>query len=50
MARHEQIATTNIYLPDMSHKQRAIDRTRPLDSRQGRYQPPDALLAFLETL
>ena len=48
---HEQIATTNIYLhADMSHKQRAIDRTRPLDSRQGRYRPPDALLAFLEAL
>ena len=48
---HEQIATTNIYLhADMRHKQRAIDRTRPLDSRQGRYRPPDALLAFLEAL
>jgi site-specific recombinase XerD len=48
---HEQIATTNIYLhADMSHKQRAIDKTRPLDSRQGRYRPPDALLAFLEAL
>jgi hypothetical protein len=34
----------------MSHKQRAIDRTRPLHSKQGRYQPPDALLAFLEAL
>jgi hypothetical protein len=34
---HEQIATTNIYLhADMSHKQRAIDKTRPLDSRQRR--------------
>ena len=48
---HEQIATTNIYLhADMSHKQRAIDRTRPLHSRQARYRPPDALLAFLEAL
>jgi integrase/recombinase XerD len=48
---HEQIATTNIYLhADMSHKQRAIDRTRPLASRQGRYRPPDTLLAFLEAL
>jgi integrase/recombinase XerD len=48
---HEQIATTNIYLhADMSHKQRAIDKTRPLDSRQGRYRPPDTLLAFLEAL
>lgn len=48
---HEQIATTNIYLhADMSHKQRAIDKTRPLDSRQGRYRPPDTLLTFLEAL
>jgi integrase/recombinase XerD len=48
---HEQIATTNIYLhADMSHKQRAIDRTRPPGSRQGRYRPPDTLLAFLEAL
>jgi integrase/recombinase XerD len=48
---HEQIATTNIYLhADMSHKQRAIDKTRPFDSRQGRYRPPDTLLAFLEAL
>ena len=47
---HEQIATTNYLHADMSHKQRAIDRTRPLHSRQARYRPPDALLAFLETL
>src|SRR5712671_4059927 len=33
---HEQLSTTNIYLhADMSHKQRAIDRTRPLHSKQG---------------
>lgn len=48
---HEQIATTNIYLhADMSHKQRAIDRTKPLAAKPGRYRPPDALLAFLEAL
>lgn len=48
---HEQIATTNIYLhADMTHKQRAIDRTSPLTAKPGRYQPPDALLAFLEAL
>jgi site-specific recombinase XerD len=48
---HEQIATTNIYLhADMSHKQQAIDRTKPLDAKPGRYQPPDTLLAFLEDL
>jgi integrase/recombinase XerD len=48
---HEQIATTNIYLhADMSHKQRAIDQTKPLTAKPGRYRPPDALLAFLEAL
>lgn len=48
---HEQIATTNIYLhADMTHKQRAIDKTKPLTTKPGRYRPPDALLAFLEAL
>lgn len=48
---HEQITTTQIYLhADMTHKQQAIDRTRPLATKPGRYQPPDALLAFLEAL
>jgi hypothetical protein len=38
---HEQISTTNVYLhADMSHKQQAIDRTKPLDAKPGRYQPP----------
>jgi integrase/recombinase XerD len=48
---HEQISTTNIYLhADMTHKQQAIDRTKPLDAKPGRYQPPDPLLRFLEDL
>jgi integrase/recombinase XerD len=48
---HEQITTTQIYLhADMTHKQHAIDRTKPLAAKPGRYQPPDALLAFLEAL
>jgi len=48
---HEQIATTNIYLhADLTHKQQAIDRTRPLHAKPGRYRPPDALLAFLDSL
>jgi integrase/recombinase XerD len=48
---HEQISTTNIYLhADMSHKQQAIDRTKPINAKPGRYQPPDSLLAFLEAL
>ena len=48
---HENIATTNIYLhADMTHKQQAIDRTRPLATTPGRYRPTDSLLAFLEAL
>jgi site-specific recombinase XerD len=48
---HEQITTTQIYLhADMTHKQQAIDRTRPLTAKPGRYKPTDALLAFLEAL
>lgn len=48
---HEQISTTNIYLhADMAHKQRAIARVTPPNTKPGRYQPPDTLLAFLEAL
>jgi site-specific recombinase XerD len=38
---HEQIATTNIYLhADMTHKQRAIDRSTPLADRRDATGPP----------
>lgn len=48
---HEQLSTTNIYLhADMTHKQQAIDRAKPLDAKPGRYRPPDTLLKFLEDL
>jgi site-specific recombinase XerD len=48
---HEQITTTQIYLhADMTHKQQAIDRAKPLAVKPGRYQPSDTLLAFLEAL
>jgi len=48
---HEQITTTQIYLhADMTHKQDAINRTKPLTAKPGHYQPPDTLLAFLEAL
>jgi hypothetical protein len=35
---------------DMTHKQHAIDRTRPLAAKPGRYRPPDPMLSFLEGL
>jgi integrase/recombinase XerD len=48
---HEQITTTQIYLhADMTHKQEAIDRAKPINAKPGRSQPPDTLLAFLEAL
>jgi len=48
---HEQISTTSIYLhADMTHKQEAIDRTKPLAIKPGRYRPSDTLLAFLDAL
>jgi integrase/recombinase XerD len=48
---HEQIATTQRYLhADMSHKRRAIERTKPIGVKPGTYQPSDTLLAFLENL
>jgi hypothetical protein len=34
----------------MSHKQRAIERTRPLDVKPRRYRPSDTILAFLQAL
>jgi len=48
---HEQVETTQIYLhADLALKERALDRTKPLDSKPGRYRPPDALLRFLDGL
>jgi integrase/recombinase XerD len=48
---HEQESTTRGYLHgDLRLKQRAIDRTKPPDSRPGRYRATDSLLAFLDSL
>src|SRR6266571_3525023 len=48
---HEQIATAQTYLhADLTQKERAIARVIPPSTRPGRYQPPDALLAFLDQL
>jgi len=48
---HEQVETTQIYLhADLEIKERALARTEPVNGRPGRYQPPDSLLAFLESL
>lgn len=48
---HVSIETTQIYLhADMTIKERALARTRPPNSRHGRYHPPDTLLAWLDQL
>jgi integrase/recombinase XerD len=48
---HESTETTQIYLhADMTIKERALARTAPPGTAPGRYKPPDALLAFLDTL
>jgi integrase/recombinase XerD len=48
---HESVATTQIYIhADLAIKEKALARTAPLDARTGRYQPPDTLVEFLESL
>ena len=48
---HEHADTTQIYLhADLELKEKALARTTPANTSPGRYQPPDQLLAFLETL
>ena len=48
---HESVQTTQIYLhTDLTLKEQALNKTTPLTSTPGRYQPPDQLLAFLEAL
>jgi len=48
---HEDVRSTQPYLhADLTIKERAIARIAPAGTRPGRYQPPDKLLAFLESL
>jgi len=48
---HENVETTQIYLhADLTLKERALERTKPAESRPGRFRPADKLLAFLEAL
>jgi integrase/recombinase XerD len=48
---HQSVQTTQIYLhADLTLKEQALNKTTPLNSTPGRYQPPDPLLAFLEAL
>lgn len=48
---HSQVSSTNSYLhADMTQKGKAIARVTPLNTKPGRYHPPDPNLAFLEAL
>jgi len=48
---HEQIQTTQIYLhADLAIKEKALARTTPPNTKPGRYQPTDRVLAFLDAL
>jgi site-specific recombinase XerD len=48
---HESTRTTMIYLKaDLELKQRALDRTVPVDGQPGRYRPPDDIIDFLDRL
>ncbi|WP_239312684.1 tyrosine-type recombinase/integrase [Frankia sp. Cj3] len=48
---HENVATTQIYIhADLAIKEKALARTAPQNTTQGRYQPNDDILAFLESL
>jgi integrase/recombinase XerD len=48
---HESPETTQMYVhADLSLKERAIKHATPLNTKPGRYRPPDKLPAFLETL
>jgi site-specific recombinase XerD len=48
---HENVETTQVYLhADLAIKERALARTRPAETRPGRFRPTDKLLAYLEAL
>lgn len=48
---HESVETTQIYIhANLKMKEKAIEKTTPLNVKPGRYRPEDKLLAFLESL
>jgi len=48
---HQSSQTTQIYVhASMALKEKALARTAPMNTKRGRYTPPDKLLAFLITL
>ena len=48
---HESLETTQIYLDaNLTMKEEILAKTRPVESKPGRYQPDDQLLSFLKAL
>jgi site-specific recombinase XerD len=48
---HEDVRSTQIYLhADLTIKERALALVAPASVKPGRYRPPDAILAFLQSL
>ena len=48
---HAELQTTQVYLhADLALKEEALAKADPIDSKPGRYRPPDPLLRFLEGL
>ena len=48
---HESVATTQIYIhADLALKEQALARTAPIEAAASRYQPSDAVMAFLDSL
>jgi site-specific recombinase XerD len=48
---HESMDTTQIYLhASLELKERALEKTTPINGRTGRYRPDDELMAFLKGL
>lgn len=48
---HESVETTQIYLDaDLAIKEKVLSKTTPINTKPGRFQPDDGLLAFLKGL
>ena len=48
---HESVETTQMYIhADLRLKEQAMEKTKPIGSPAGRYQPNDKLMAFLDAL
>ena len=48
---HERMETVQVYLhANLELKEQALAKTEPFKGRNGRYRPPEQLLAFLQSL